>query len=178
MPEEGIVTICGLVTATRQIPTKKDPSKFLRFVTIEDLSGKVDAVCFHKKLLEYADILVPDNIVVITGKLQHRGEDQLSVVIDNVKSVDNSNIVTLSLHDEMKYEELCGLKNILAKHHGDDPVMFKLPEVNGYSTSIMTSSMFWVNSTNDLVNNIKQVLPGRVDVQIDSLEKPLVAAEA
>ena len=178
VPEEGIVTICGLVTATRQIPTKKDPSKFLRFVTIEDLSGKVDAVCFHKKLLEYADILVPDNIVVITGKLQHRGEDQLSVVIDNVKSVDNSNIVTLSLHDEMKYEELCGLKNILAKHHGDDPVMFKLPDVNGYSTRIMTSSMFWVNSTNDLVNNIKQVLPGRVDVQIDSLEKPLVAAEA
>ena len=172
--DEEIVTICGLITATRQIPTKKDPSKFLRFVTVEDLSGKVDAVCFHKKLLEYGDILQQENKVVITGRLQHRGEDQLSLVVENVKSVDNSNIVTVSLLDEIKYEELCGIKNILAKHHGDDPVMIKLPEINGYSTRIMTSSMFWVNSTNDLVNNIKQVFPNKVDVTIDSLETPFV----
>ena len=40
--------------------------------------------------------------VVITGKLQHRGEEQLSLVVENVKSVDNSNIVTLSLLEEIK----------------------------------------------------------------------------
>ena len=173
VPEEGVVTICGLITATRQIPTKKDPSKFLRFVTLEDLSGKVDCVCFHRKLLDYGEILEPDNKVVITGKVQHRGEDQISLVIDNVKSVENSNIVTVSLLDEIKYEELCGIKNILAKYHGDDPVMIKLPPINGYSTRIMTSSMFWVNSTNDLVNNIKQVFPNRVDISINSLDKPI-----
>lgn len=171
--EEGVVTVCGLITATRQIPTKKDPSKFLRFVTLEDLSGKVDCVCFHRKLLDYGELLETDNKVVITGKVQHRGEDQISLVIDNVKSVENSNIVTVSLLDEIKYEELCGIKNILAKHHGDDPVMIKLPPVNGYSTRIMTSSMFWVDSTNDLVNNIKQVFPNRVDISINSLDKPI-----
>ncbi len=173
VPEEGVVTICGLITATRQIPTKKDPSKFLRFVTLEDLSGKVDCVCFHRKLLEYGEILEPDNKVVITGKVQHRGEDQISLVVDSVKSVENSNIVTVSLLDEIKYEELCGIKNILAKYHGDDPVMIKLPPVNGYSTRIMTSSIFWVNSTNELVNNIKQVFPNRIDVSINSLDKPI-----
>ena len=172
--EEGTVTICGLVTATRQIPTKKDPTKYLRFVTIEDLSGKVDAVCFHKKLLEYADILQVDSKLVVTGKVQHRGEDQISLVIDNVKSVDNSNIVTISLLEEIKYEELCGIKNILAKHHGDDPVMVKLPEVNGYSSRIMTSSMFWVKSSNDLVHNLKQVFPNKLKVDINTLDAPLV----
>ena len=172
-----MVTICGLITATRQIPTKKDPSKFLRFVTIEDLSGKVDAVCFHKKLLEFGDILQQENKVVITGRLQHRGEDQLSIVVENVKSVDNSNIVTVSLLKDVKYEELCGIKNILAKHHGDDPVMIKLPEVDGYSTRIMTSSMFWVNSTNDLVNQMKQVFPDKVDIKIDSLDTPFELAQ-
>ena len=175
--EDDMVTICGLITATRQIPTKKDPSKFLRFVTVEDLSGKVDAVCFHKKLLEYADILQQENKVVITGRLQHRGEDQLSIVVENVKSVDNANIVTLNLLKEIKYEELCGIKNILAKHHGDDPVMIKLPPVDGYSTKIMTSSMFWVNSTNDLVNQMKQVFPDKVDIKIDSLDAPFELAQ-
>ncbi len=171
--EEEEVTICGLITATRQIPTKKDPSKFLRFVTVEDLTGKVDGVCFHRKLQEYADILVQDNKVVITGKVQHRGEDQISLLIENVKSVENSNIVTVSLKKEVKYEELCGIKNVLAKHHGDDPVMFKLPAVDGYSTKILTSPIFWVNSTNDLVNHMSQLFNDKVDISIRSLDQPL-----
>ena len=171
--EEEEVTICGLITATRQIPTKKDPSKFLRFVTIEDLTGKVDGVCFHRKLQEYADILVQDNKVVITGKVQHRGEDQISLLIENVKSVENSNIVTVSIKKEVKYEELCGIKNVLAKHHGDDPVMFKLPPVDGYSTKILTSPIFWVNSTNDLVNHMSQLFNDKVDISIRSLDQPL-----
>ena len=171
--EEDEVTICGLVTATRQIPTKKDPTKFLRFVTLEDLTGKVDCVCFHKKLLEFGDLLQQDNKVVITGKVQHRGEDQISILIDNVKSVENSNIVTLSLKKEIKYEELCGIKNILAKYHGDDPVMFKLPQSDGYGAKILTSPTFWVNSTNDLINHMKQYFPNEVDISIRSLDQPL-----
>jgi len=171
--EEEEVTICGLITATRQIPTKKDPTKFLRFVTIEDLSGKVDAVCFHKKLVEVGEILQPDNKVVVTGRVQHRGEDQISLVINNVRSVENSNIVTLQLKREIKYEELCAIKNILAKHHGDDPVMFKLPQIDGYSPCILTSPMFWVNSTNDMVSHIKQYFADAVEVSIKSLDSPI-----
>jgi DNA polymerase-3 subunit alpha len=174
--EEAEVTICGLITATRQIPTKKDPSKFLRFITLEDLTGKVDCVCFHKKLQEYGEILVQDEKVIITGKVQHRGEDSISVLIDSVKSVDNSNIVTVSLKREVKYEELCGIKNILAKHHGDDPVMFKLPPVNGYSTRILTSPIFWVSSTNDFVHHMESVFPNEVDISIRSLDQPLETA--
>ena len=173
LEEETVVTLCGLITATRQIPTKKDPSKFLRFITLEDLTGKVDCVCFHKKLQEFGEMLVQDNKVVITGKVQHRGEDAISVLIDNVKSVENSNIVTVSLKKEVKYEELCGIKNILAKHHGDDPVMFKLPPVNGYSTKILTAPIFWVNSTNDFVNHVNKVFANEVDVSIRSLDQPL-----
>ena len=172
--EEGVVTICGLITATRQIPTKKDPSKFLKFVTIEDLSGKVDGVCFHKKLLEYGDFLQPDNKVVITGKVQHRGEETISLLIDNVKSVENANIVTLNLKRDVKYEELCGIKKILSAHHGDDPVMIKLPPTeDGYSPKILTAPIFWVNSTNDLIHHMNQFFPNEVGIEIRSLDQPL-----
>ena len=171
--EDEVVTICGLITATRQIPTKKDPSKFMRFVTLEDLTGKADCVCFHKKLQEYSDILIQDEKVIITGKVQHRGEDSISVMIDSVKSVDSSNIVTVNLKREVKYEELCGIKNILAKHHGNDPVMFKLPPINGYSTRILTSPMFWVNSSNDFVYHMNSLFQNEVDISIKSMDKPL-----
>ena len=171
LKEDEEVTICGLVTATRQIPTKKDPSKFLRFATLEDLTGKADCVCFHKTLQECSEILVPDNKVIINGKVQHRGDDQISVLINSVKSVDNANLVTVDLKQEVKYEELCAIKNVLAKYHGDDPVMFKLPEIKGNRTKILTSPLFWVNSTNDLVNNVKQIFPDKLDISITSLDQ-------
>ena len=176
LDENAEVTLCGLITNTRQIPQKSDPSKFIRFVTLEDLSGSTDCVCFHKKLQEYADILVQDERVVITGKVQHRGENSISILIDSVKSVDNSNIVTVSLNKEVSYEELCGIKNILAKHLGDDPVMLRLSPVNGYRTRIITSPMFWVRSTNDLVNHFRSVFPNEVDVSIKPLDSPLESA--
>ena len=174
LPDDTLVTVCGLINATRQIPTKKDPSKFLRVLTLEDLTGKIEAVCFHKKQLELAEILQPDMKVVITARVQHRSEEQTSLVIESAKSVDNANIVTLGLLEEIKYEELCGIKNILAKHHGDDPVFIKLPKnEDGYSARIMTAPIFWVNTSNDLINNMKQVFPNKVEVSVESLDKPL-----
>lgn len=175
-PDGTQVTICGLITSVKQIPQKSDPSKFVRFVTLEDLTGVVDCVCFDKKLKSYSDILVLDEKVVITGKLQQRGENYISVQIDSVKSLDNSNILTVSLKKEINYEELCGIKNILAQHHGEDPVMFKLPPVNGACTRIMTSPIFWVSSTNDLVNHLHSVFPNEVDVSIRTIDQPLEGA--
>ena len=173
LPDEEQVTICGLVTAVRQSPTRKDPTKFLRFSTIEDLTGKIDVICFHKKLLEYGDILQADMKVVITGRIQRRNEEQVSLLVDSVKSVDNSNILTINLLEEIKYEELYGIKNILAKYHGDDPVMIKLPPINGYCPKIVTSSMFWVKTNNDLIHNLEQVFPNKIEIKVQPLDKPL-----
>ena len=137
------------------------------------VTGKVDCVCFHKKLLEYAEILMPDNKVVITGKVQHRGENQISILIDSAKSVDSSNLVTVNLKKEIRYEDLCAVKNILAHNHGDDPVMFKLPEQDGYSPKILTSPIFWVSTSNEFVHQLNKFMPDTVDVTVRSLDKPL-----
>jgi len=173
--EEEVVTVCGLVTATIQIPTKKDPSKFLRFVTLEDLTGKIDAVCFNDKLKLFADILQPDMKLIITGKIQHRGENQLSLVVENVKPVDNANMVTLILKKEVKYEELCLIKGVLAKHHGNDPVIISIPEKDTDNTRIVTSPVFWVNTTNDFITDVKKVVVDAVDVDINSMDTPINA---
>ena len=179
LTENTDVTICGLITAVRQIPIKSDPSKFIKFVTLEDLTGKIDCALLtwkHKNAQELCDILAVDEKVIITGKVQFRGEDSVSVTITSAKSVDNSNIVTVSLKKDIKYEELCCIKNILAKHHGDDLVMFKMPPVNGYCTRILTSPIFWVNSTNDFVHNMESLFPNEIDISVRSLDKPLESA--
>lgn len=178
LPNEKLVTICGLITATRQIPTKKDPTKILRFVTVEDLSGKIDLIAFNGKIQEYGQYLEPEQRVIISGKVSKRGDDEAPVIlIDNVKTVDNSNIFTLELKDDLKYEELVFLKNILCEYQGSDPVMLKVEDEDGMS-KILAASMFWVESSNDLVNKLTHAFKDRISIDIKSLDTPEAKLEA
>ena len=171
LQNDTLVTICGLVTATKQIPTKKDPSKFIRFVTIEDLSGKIDVIAFNNKIVEYGNYLQNEQRVIVSGKVSRRTEDEPpSLLVENVKTVDNSNIFTIKLLDEIKYEELHALKNILCEHAGSDPVTFVVKDLDGNDVKILTASIFWVESSNELSNKLKKHFGERIDINIRSLD--------
>ena len=172
-PNDKVVTICGLVTAMKQIPTKKDPSKFMRFVTIEDLTGKTDALAFNSKIAAYNDFLQPEQRIIVSGKVSRRNEnDPVTILIDTVKPVDNSNIFTINLKKDLKFEELVLLKQLLCQYQGSDPVMLKLPDLTG-TVKILASSIFWVNSSNDLVNGLKKTFGDKIGVSIRSMDKDL-----
>ena len=171
LPNEKVVTICGLITAVKQIPTKKDPTKFIRFVTVEDLTGKIDVICFNNKIIELGSLLEPEQRVIISGKVNRRSEEEApSIIIDTVKPVDNSNIFTIEIKDELKFEELVLLKQILCEYSGSDPVMLKLYDDSG-EVKILSASMFWVDSCNDLVNKIENKFKDRITINIKSLDK-------
>ena len=134
------------------------------------MTGKVELVAFNKTIQEYNDFLQLEQKVIISGKIQHRTEDQTSVLIDNVKPVDNSNLVTITVKQELKYEELCAIKNILAAHHGSDPVLFNVLETND---RILTASMFWVAASNDLTSHLKKIFNDeQIDISIKSMDSP------
>lgn len=170
IPNDKVVTICGLVTATKQIPTRNDPTKFVRFVTIEDLTGKIDTLAFNSKIAEYNDFLQNEQRIIVSGKVSRRSDDDPPIIlIDTVKPVDNSNIFTIELKDELKFEELMLMKQMLCKFSGSDPVMLKLPDLTG-DVKILASSMFWVNSSNDLVNMLNKRFGERIGISIKSMD--------
>ncbi len=172
LPNDKIVTICGLITSVRQIPTKKDPTKFIRFINVEDLSGKIEVIAFNGKIAEFGDCLQSEQRVIISGKVNRRSDDEPpSLIVENVKTVDNSNIFTLELKDDFKFEELVYLKNLLCEHSGSDPVMIKIQDDLG-EVKILTASMFWVNSTNSLVNLLKSKFKERINIDIKSMDTP------
>ena len=169
-PNDKVVTICGLVTAMKQIPTKKDPTKFIRFVTIEDLTGKTETIAFNSKIVEYGDFLQNEQRIIVSGKISRRTDDEPPVIlIDTVKPVDNSNIFTITLKDDLKFEELVFLKNKLCEHQGSDPVMLKVND-DGVDTKILAASMFWVESSNELVNSLNKAFSDRISIDIRSLD--------
>lgn len=166
---DKMVTICGLITTAKQIPTKKDPSKFIKFLTVEDLTGKIEVVVFNKKLVEFDSYLQTEQKVIISGKVSRRDEDSISILLETAKPVENSNIFTLELLEEITYEELVALKDILVRHNGSDPVIIKVSSGDD-DVKIISSSIFWVNSSNDLVNSLTKNFPQKVAVNVKSLD--------
>ncbi len=169
LPNETFVTICGLLSFVRRAATKKDPSKFLKSGIIEDLTGEIAFVAFHQTLQAYNSLIEQENKVILSGKLQKREGGQLQIIVDSVKPVENSNIVTISILQDISFEKLIALKDMLATFKGSDPLVFKT-NTNGEETKVLASSNFWINASNELTHNIEKNFAGDVKVSINSPE--------
>lgn len=171
MPNEKVVTVCGLLSQVRQIPTKKDPTKFLKAGIIEDLTGKVEFVAFHKTLMEYNSFIEPEKKIIISGKIQRRDEDSYNIIVDSVKPVENSNIVTLSIKEDLQFEDIVSLKDLINHYKGSDPLVLKMDTLDGAGVRVLCGSNFWVDTTNEFTYAIKNNYGEKIEVAINSLDE-------
>lgn len=75
------VKIAGMISTIRPLTTKKgDP---MAFGTLEDLDGKIDLVFFPNTWKMVRENVTVDQVMLVIGKIQARGED-LSILVDNV----------------------------------------------------------------------------------------------
>jgi DNA polymerase-3 subunit alpha len=167
LKEGSLVTICGLISGVRLITTKT--GKMLKVGTLEDLTGSVEFVAYSETLNKFGDLLEPELKVIIGGKIQHRGDEEISinVMINEVSKVENCNIVEIDLDEQMKFEEVMALKDLLIQYKGSDPVVFKTGN-NGSAVKILASSNYWVRATNELQSLVKAHF--KTDVEICSLD--------
>lgn len=170
LPNDKFITVCGLLTQVRQIPLKKDPTKFLKAGVIEDLTGKLEFVAFHKTLQEYNSFLETEKKVILSGKFQKRDEDSKQIIIESVKPVDNSNIITIEIKQEMPFEDIVKLKDLLCDFKGSDPLMFKVI-TDKNPVKILSAANFWVTASNEMVQIVEKNFKNLVAVNIKSLDE-------
>ena len=58
----------------------------------------------------------------MTAKVQVR-EENINLIVQEVKPIQNVNLVILKLLEDLQFEEMIYLKELLAKNNGDDPVV-------------------------------------------------------
>lgn len=168
---EKTVTICGLVNSVRTIPTKKDPSKFLKSGVIEDLTGKVEFVAFNKTLEQCGSLIDSDKKLIMSGKFQKREEMGGQIVVDSVKAIENSNIVTLTLKEDLSFEDIMGLKHQITQFKGSDPLFFVVSTPSDKApVKIITGAQSWVNASNEFSQTIERIYNGKISVGISSLD--------
>jgi DNA polymerase-3 subunit alpha len=77
------VTVGGMLTQCKRIRTKKgDP---MMFATLDDLDGAVEVIVFGKALAAHEDVLVPDAIVLLRGRVDHKDRDKTCIVVQQVE---------------------------------------------------------------------------------------------
>ncbi|MCA9929539.1 MAG: DNA polymerase III subunit alpha [Anaerolineales bacterium] len=78
------VRLAGMLSHLRTLTTKKgDP---MAFGTLEDLDDKIDLVFFPRTWKQVRDEAVIDQVMLVTGKVQAKGADELSIIVDRIET--------------------------------------------------------------------------------------------
>ena len=135
--EDGPVVIGGVVTMLNRRYTRKG-DQMATFV-LEDLEASIEVTVFTRALSEYGHLLRDDAIVTVTGRLNRRDENRISVSAQRITVVENLRDRPTALHLQLathglSEERVDALKHILIEHPGDCPVVLHLG--NGLEMSL------------------------------------------
>ncbi|RMG13878.1 MAG: DNA polymerase III subunit alpha [Planctomycetota bacterium] len=120
---KGEVTVGGLVAAVRHHLTKKGQQ--MAFVTLEDFTGACDAVVFPSVYAEVRELLVPESVVFVQGKVDTEREPP-SVLVDKVLPLERAEgNLRVSVSAELIVEEtteamIRELREVLLRNRGAD----------------------------------------------------------
>ncbi|HPS81977.1 MAG TPA: DNA polymerase III subunit alpha, partial [Candidatus Limiplasma sp.] len=77
------VTMAGILTLAKGRITKK--GSMMGILTLEDLTGQIEGLVFPKIYDRYVSLLAADQLVVLTGKLSFREEEEAKLLVDTVQ---------------------------------------------------------------------------------------------
>ncbi len=80
--DEQSVTMGGMISAYKKLKTRS--GAFMAFVTIEDLYGQIECVCFPKVYERIRSFLVADRVVSLSGKISIDDEKLPVIIVDKM----------------------------------------------------------------------------------------------
>jgi len=169
------VTLFALIKTTKQISTKK--GDLMAFLTLEDLTGSVEAIMFPKTYKKYREMLEENHLVAINGTVEERN-NSLQIIAEKMKPLTaevaqtvlektkpqhtpemsqtetplNATHIEIRIEAGMNAQLFDTLKEILYNAKGSIPVTIK---INGSKTIRLPDG---VNPTHELKQKLVSLL--------------------
>lgn len=80
-----IVKYAGIITSVKKKYTKNNT--IMAFVTVEDLYGQAEMIVFESVYMKANELLMEESIVLITGRLSLREDEEAKIVVMNIESL-------------------------------------------------------------------------------------------
>jgi DNA polymerase-3 subunit alpha len=160
LTDRSSVAIGGIVGAiTRRWTKNGDPMLFFQ---LEDLEGSVEVIVFPKTVHEYGPLVVEDAVLIVSGHLDHRG-DEVKVVAREIKELavrDDTTVRLAVAAQRLTPEVVSDLKSILRNHPGSATVFLNLSD-NGDTKVLRLGDDHKVEPRSALFAELKELLGPR-----------------
>jgi len=155
------VRLGGIISKAKMTTTRKTGEK-MAIITLEDLSGSMEALIFPRVFQKFSALLKVDSMVFITGRLSMRDDEPKLLAdeiipLEEVKSRLTKAILIKFSTPGLEKQLLTDLKSILARHRGKIPVLLNFEEPSGKRVSISAGRNYGVKVDNLLVNEIENL---------------------
>ncbi len=124
-------TIAGVIgSVNRRYTRKGDP---MVYFALEDLQGSVETVAFPKTVAEFGPMIREDAVVVVRGRVDHRGDD-VKFIAQSVSEPDLSADRSVRLRvpaSRLSPTVVAKLKDVLNNHPGTAPVYIHMQGAAG-----------------------------------------------
>jgi DNA polymerase-3 subunit alpha len=162
------VTVGGIVTTVKKIRTKSGSQ--MMFATLDDVEGQVEMLVFKADQSEVADVVQPDAILVVRGRLDHKDRGETKLVVQDAERFEpdeaemakaNAPAEPLRLRiDAAKmtpalFEEL---KAVIEHHKGDADVHVAVTPDDGEPTKLVLGDAYRVRHSSGLRAELGHVL--------------------
>lgn len=168
----------GMILEEKKMVTKRGDQ--MAFVTLEDLYGSIEVVVFPKTYKECKNIIKEDEIVLIKGKMSIREDDNVSILADQIKKIDDDTPFASRYNIQKRpilqgtgkkvYLKIDSMKNIdmineitrvCSEYMGNDTIrIFPIDENQGDNKkNIYTLNSVGVYADDKLKDALSQIMP-------------------
>jgi len=124
-------TIVGVIGSVNRRYTRKGEP--MVYFSLEDLQGSVEAVAFPKTVAEHGPMIREDAIVVMRGRVDHRGDD-VKFIAHYISEPELSQDPTVRVRvsaSRLSTSVVENLKSVLTNHPGSAPVFIHMTSSGG-----------------------------------------------
>lgn len=157
------VVIGGLISEVNKKVTRNND--MMAFMRLEDMYGGIEVIVFPKTLQSYKNLILEDSVVIVTGRVSIREEEQPKILCESIEplvKINNDKVYILIEEEKLRKEAFEKIKENLLKHKGNQPVYICTKKER---KKYRLDREFWVKHDEELLSFLKGVF-GEANVKV------------
>ncbi|MDE7452989.1 MAG: DNA polymerase III subunit alpha, partial [Clostridia bacterium] len=102
------ITMSGIISSYRRTTTKRTGT-YMAFLTVEDVYGSLECVCFPSAYEKCKADIALDKIVIVKGKLDVDDEKGVSLIVDSLTAVEDERLAEAGAQQSAKEQSVLWL---------------------------------------------------------------------